>query len=281
VLTAGALWGWWAERRRSQLGYPKIENRNSKLESQNSNAEFRIPYPEFRIPHPASHIPYPVSRVPSLALLAVGLIVAYLLLLSLVGGAILPRYLLPVLPLFCLVTVAWVRRLPPLPARLIVGAAAVCFVSAWFINPPYPFPFEDNLSYADFVRLHQQAASYLETRPAEARILTAWPASDELTKSALGYVEQPLRVAAVPGFAPQDFSGVRPDSFDLLYLYSRRWEPPGNWVERFPAWLRWQERYFDYHPQVSADALAARLRLRPLWQADRRGQWVRIYAVQP
>jgi 4-amino-4-deoxy-L-arabinose transferase-like glycosyltransferase len=255
VLTAGALWGWWRVRR------------NSKLERRNSDA--------------GSRNPCPVSRVPSPVFLAAGLMAAYLLLLSLVGGAILPRYLLPVLPLFYLVMVAWVRCLPPIPARLVLSVAAVCFVSAWFINPPYPFPFEDNLAYADFVRLHQQAARYLETRPAEARILTAWPASDELTKPALGYVERPLRVGAVPGFALQDFSGVRLESFELLYLYSRRWEPPGNWVERFPAWLRWQERYFDYHPQVAADALATRLRLRPLWQADRRGQWVRIYAVVP
>ena len=194
------------------------------------------------------------------------------------GGAILPRYLLPVLPLFYLVAVALVTRLPRFPARLILAAAAACFVWAWFINPPYPFPFEDNLAYADFIRLHEQAAHFLEAQPGQPRILTAWPATDELTKPFLGYVRRPLRVVPVQGFAPQDFADVPPESFDLLYLYSRRWEPPGNWVARFPGWLRVQGRYFDYHPQVAAQALVARYHLRLLAEMEHRGQWVRIYS---
>ena len=99
--------------------------------------------------------------------LAAGLMAIYLLLLSVVGGAILPRYLLPVMLLFYLATVAMVTRLPRVPSRLILSAAATCFVWAWFINPPYPFPFEDNLAYADYIRLHQQAAHYLELQPGQ------------------------------------------------------------------------------------------------------------------
>ncbi len=64
------------------------------------------------------------------------------------------------------------------------------------------------------------------------------------------------------GFAPQELAGVPPESFDLLYLYSRRWEPPGNWVERYPAWLRMQGRYFDYQPQAAAQAVVTRYHLR-------------------
>jgi hypothetical protein len=202
----------------------------------------------------------------------------YLLLLSLVGGAILPRYLLPVLPLFYLAVVAMVTRLPRVPARLILAAAAVCFVGAWFINPPYPFPLEDNLAYADFVWLHEQAAHYLEIQPGRPRILTAWPATDELARPFLGYVRSSLRVVPVQGFAPQDFVDVTPESFDLLYLYSRRWEPPGNWVVRWPGWLRMQGRYFDYQPQAAAPAVAARYHLRLVADMERRGQWVQIYS---
>jgi hypothetical protein len=210
--------------------------------------------------------------------LTAGLVTIYLLLLSLVGGAILPRYLLPVLPLFYLVAVALVMRLPQFPARLILVAAAACFVWAWYINPPYPFPFEDNLAYADFIRLHEQAAHFLEAQPGQPRILTAWPATDELTKPFLGYVRRPLRVTPVQGFAPQEFAVVPPESFDLLYLYSRRWEPPGNWVVRFPAWLRVQGRYFDYHPQVAAEVMVAQYHLRLLAEMEHRGQWVRVYS---
>jgi hypothetical protein len=210
--------------------------------------------------------------------LIAGLVAIYLLLLSLVGGAILPRYLLPILPLFYLFTVALVTRLPRLQSGLILAAAACCFVWAWFINPPYPFPFEDNLAYADYIRLHQQAVQYLEAQPGQPRILTAWPATDELARPFLGYARNPLRVVPVQGFAPQEFAGVSPESFDLLYLYSRRWEPPGNWVARFPGWLRMQGRYFDYHPQAEAQELVVRYHLRLVAEMERRGQWVRIYS---
>jgi len=206
------------------------------------------------------------------------LVAIYLLLLSIVGGAILPRYLLPVLPLFYLVAVVLVMRLPRFPARLILAATAACFVWAWFINPPYPFPFEDNLAYADFIRLHQQAAHYLEAQPGQPRILTAWPATNELAEPYLGYVQRPLRVVPVQGFAPDEFTDAPPESFDLLFLYSRKWEPPGNWVARFPGWLRMQGRYFDYQPQVAAQALVARYHLRLRAEMERRGQWIRIYS---
>lgn len=206
------------------------------------------------------------------------LVAIYLLLLSLVGGAILPRYLLPVLPLFYLVTVALVTRLPRLPARLILATAAACFVWAWFINPPCPFPFEDNLAYADFIRLHQQAARYLEAQPGQPRILTAWPASDELARPFLGYVGYPLRVVPMGGFAALDFAQVKPESFDWLYLYSQKWEPPGNWSSRLPPWVRVPMRYFDYHSQVAAEALAARYHLRLRAEMQHRGQWVKIYS---
>lgn len=248
----------------------KDENRKSKLEIRNSEPSA---VSELRVPRLVSRPPWR----PFISLIA-GLVAIYLLLLSLVGGAILPRYLLPVLPLFYLFMVALVTRLPRLQSRLILAAAACCFVWAWFINPPYPFPFEDNLAYADYIRLHQEAVCYLESQPGQPRILTAWPATDELARPFLGYARNPLRVVPVQGFAPQEFADVSPESFDLLYLYSRRWEPPGNWVARFPGWLRMQGRYFDYHQQVAAQELVAHYHLRLIAEMERRGQWVRIYS---
>jgi len=277
LLTGGGAVGFWWGR--------KGENRNSKFETRNLKQDTisELPSASFdvRDPSPESRVPSPDSEAPlwrHFIFLTGGLIATYLLLLSLVGGAILPRYLLPVLPLFYLIAVALVMRLPRFPARLILGAAAGCFVWAWFINPPYPFPLEDNLAYADFIRLHQQAAQYLEARPGEPRILTAWPATDELAKPFLGYVRKPLRTVPVRGFALEDFARVPSESFDLLYLYSRKWEPAENWVARFPGWLRLQGRYFDYHPQIAAEVLAAQYHLHLLAEMEHRGQWVRIYS---
>jgi hypothetical protein len=274
LLTACAAVGlWWG--RKGETGNWKLETRNSR---QVANFQFPVSSFDSRTPCPVSRVPYPVSRIPNFIFLTAGLVAIYLFLLSMVGGAILPRYLLPVLPLFYLVAVALVTRLPRFPTRLILAAAAACFVWAWFINPPYPFPFEDNLAYADFIRLHQQAAHFLEVQPGQPRILTAWPATNELTEPFLGYVRRPLRVAPVQGFTPQEFAGVPPESFDLLYLYSRKWEPPGNWVTRFPGWLRMQGRYFDYQPQIAAKILVAHYHLRLLAEMEHRGQWVRIYS---
>lgn len=210
--------------------------------------------------------------------IAIGLCVAYLLMLSVVGGAVLPRYLLPIFPLFVLVGVMFVWRLPKLLARIICLAVVGCFVGAWFINPPYPFPFEDNLSYADFIRLHQQAAQFLEARPDGQRILTAWPASDELRRPFLGYVRRPLTIVSIQGFTPDDFSRVGTESFDTLYLYSRKWEPGNNWLMRFPKVREIQARYFGYAPQIREETLVARYRLKLLSHIERRGQWVRIYS---
>ena len=212
--------------------------------------------------------------------LAAGLIAAYILMLSVVGGAVLPRYLLPIVPFFILATVALVWRLPKAWARATCGVTLSCFVAAWFINPPYPFPYEDNLSFADFIRLHQDAARYLESRPAGERILTAWPATDELARPFLGYVHQPRRVIALEGFTAKDFEKVSSEDFDLLYVYSRKWEPPNNWLPRLPIFRRAQERHFGYAPQVSDQELVSRFHLKLLQQFERRGQWVRIYGKQ-
>ncbi len=78
------------------------------------------------------------------------------------GGATLERYLLPVLPVLYAAMTAGLFLFPeeshgsfvppPLAAGLIAGI---------FVNPPYPFPYENNLAFADFVHLQAQAADYL------------------------------------------------------------------------------------------------------------------------
>jgi hypothetical protein len=228
--------------------------------------------------------PIPEAEIPQLAgdftFLVVGLCTLYLLTLSLVGGAILPRYLLPVFPIFYLVVVTFIWRLPRALARTACTFAAACLVGSWFVNPPYPFPFENNLAYADFIRLHQQAAHFLEKGPDDPSVLTAWPASGELTIPTLGYVSKPLHVTTIPGFTSQDFANTSAESFDLLYLYSRRWEPKNNWLAHSALLREIQRRYFGYSPQIPERTLVARYHLRLLANFERRGQWIRIYSRQ-
>ncbi len=206
--------------------------------------------------------------------LSVGLTIAYVGMLSAVGGAVLPRYLLPVFPCFYLALLLFVETLPRPAMRAVLAVAACCFIASWFINPPYPFPYEDNLAYSDFVRLHQQAADFLSSRPDAPRILTAWPATDELDRPALGYVKKPLRVIHLQGFTARNFSKVSPGSFDLLYLYSRKWNPPGNWLKRY----RWADVALEYAPQEPPSSLVQKYHLKLLASFERRGQWVKIYS---
>jgi 4-amino-4-deoxy-L-arabinose transferase-like glycosyltransferase len=222
------------------------------------------------------------AKIPQLSgdfiYLCVGLWIVYLLTLSLVGGAILSRYLLPAFPVFYLIVVTYIWRLPRALARPACVLAAACLVGSWFTNPPYPFPFENNLAYADFVRLHQEAARFLQSVCGDPIVLTAWPASGELTTPALGYVNRPLRLAAVQGFTAADFEKTGRESFDLLYLYSRRWEPKSNWLARSALLREMHRRYFGYAPQIPESALADRYHLRLLLSLERRGQWIRIYS---
>ncbi|MDE3179976.1 MAG: glycosyltransferase family 39 protein, partial [Acidobacteriota bacterium] len=210
--------------------------------------------------------------------LALALIAVYVLMLSVVGGAILPRYMLPVFPVFYVLAVSYIQKLPRRSARALCLVVVACFALAWRINPPYPFPYEDNVSYADFIRLHQRAAHYLESLPGNPVILTAWPATDELKTPFLGYVSRPLPVAAVTDFARGSFS--KPPRFDVLYLYSRQWSPRWNLLTAFGPFRTFRQRFYDAPPQADPAKLAARFHLEFLQEFTSRGQWVRLYASE-
>lgn len=264
LLTAGALAGiGWARKKGACCLHPEIARAKS-AEPSNSPARDTRDMNQSR-------------TLTRFLLLAGCFTAANLVMLSAVGGAVLPRYLLPIFPPLVLTAVILIWRLPRPAARCIMAATAGCFVWAWFLNPPYPFPYEDNLSYANFVRLHEQAARFLETQPRNMRILTAWPATDELARPVLGYVRESRTVVPVEGFSRGEFKDVSPESFDCLYLYSRRWEPSGHWFQESHWMQKLQERYFQYRPQIPEEELVTRYHLRLLRSFEERRQWVRFY----
>jgi hypothetical protein len=204
-------------------------------------------------------------------------VAAYVLALAVVGGAVLARYLLPVYPLAVIVLVSTVwRRLPMWQAFL--GVVCFAFVLALVINPPYHFAPEDNLDYADFVRLHQQAAEYLEVHPPQGRVLTAWPGSDELTKPYLGYVTKPLEIVRLEDFSAEQIISARQEAelYDTAFLFSTKYEPSGGFLLKLPFWRELQKRYFDYHEDLPAGAAAEMLGGRIVWEGKRSGQWAAI-----
>jgi 4-amino-4-deoxy-L-arabinose transferase-like glycosyltransferase len=209
--------------------------------------------------------------------LGVALSSMYILFHSLVGGALLHRYLLPIYPLFYLCVVWYIWRLSPRLGRGVCAIAAMLFVLAWFVPGPYSFEFENCLAYSDFVRLHREAAAYLENYHGRQRVLTAWPASGEISRPFLGYVKQPLAVVAVPDFGEASFADTPGDAFDMLYLYSRKPESVHAILSRLPFVEKLNQRYFDYVPQISEQALVAKYDLKLLKKFEQHGQWVHIY----
>ncbi|MGH9412820.1 MAG: ArnT family glycosyltransferase [Terriglobales bacterium] len=211
------------------------------------------------------------ERWPAAWMLVIGV---YLLFHAAVGGAVLARYLLPALALYLIGLSELLLTLPR--AGWWVAACAAVLIASWFWNPPYPFPYEDNLAYAHFIRLHQAAARELEAQPPSGPIVTVWPATDELTRPALGYVTHALAVDALPNFSRTSLAALASlhATPAALYLYSRTYQPALNVARDAPFWLRWAHRYFDFARPAPPAAWLARLHLHAVFERSAAGQWV-------
>jgi hypothetical protein len=207
-------------------------------------------------------------------------VAAYVLALSVIGGAVLARYMLPVIPLGIIVCVSTLyRRITWW--REAVAVVVFAFAIGLFINPPHGFSPEDNLTYSDFIRLHQGAASYIEARYPRARVLTAWPANDELSEPYLGYVTNPVRVIRIEDFTPESLLAARSlPQFDVALVFSTKYDPPNSWFHR---WRRWQElkmKFFGYHRDAPPEAAAQILGGRLVFSERRNGEWVGVIEMQ-
>ena len=214
-----------------------------------------------------------------LAFLAV--ILAYVVAMAVVGGAVLARYMLPVLPLVIIIWVStlWrrVRRW-----RAVVAMVVLAFVTGLFVNPPYGFSFEDNLAYRDYSLLHQRAEQFVEARYPMARVLTAWPASDELTHPYLGYITRPMRVVRVEDFSAEQLLAAADarSEFQVALVFSTKYEPPHPWFEQWPAWRQWKTRFFGYHRDLPPAAAAEILGGKLVYSETRNGQWAAVVELE-
>lgn len=205
------------------------------------------------------------------------ILLAHILTFSVIGGAALARYLLPTYPLVILIGISTLRR--RLPEWIWAVAVIVAgFVLALFANPfGYSAP-EDNLGYRDYAILHKQASDYLRLHDPHARVLTAWPASDELTKPFLGYVQQPFNVVHVDDFSYDQLQLGRMagGQYDAAFLFSTKPQPNVSLLDRLPLWESLSRRFFGFHRDLTPDAAAAILGGRVSWERRRGQQWVAI-----
>ena len=209
------------------------------------------------------------------------LILAFITAMAVVGGAVLARYMLTVIPLVILIAVStlWRRFRGWL---WLVGLTCLAFVLALFFNPPYGFSPEDNLAYRDFVLMHEDAASFLEQRYPNARVLTAWPASGEISQPYLGYAKRPLQVVRIEDFSLDEVAGAaeQRSRFDVALVFSTKYDPPRPLLERWRAWEKMKMRFFGFHrdvpPAVAAQILGGRI----VFTEKIAGQWVAVIELE-
>jgi hypothetical protein len=197
------------------------------------------------------------------------------LLFSVLGGALLCRYLLPMYPLVLVLAVStFQRRVPYWPALALLSAAA--FVAGLFIDPPYGFAPEDNLTYAHVIRLHQAGIAQLSKRYPGATVLSAWPVTDELRHPELGYVKQPFDVYAIDDFsAPQIARAAEePGKYSAALVFSTKYDPPRPLLSLGPRSAAMDERYFGLHHDLSPEAIARELGGTLDWHREDHGQWI-------
>lgn len=105
----------------------------------------------------------------------------------------LPRYLLPILPLFCILSARAVFDLARTPRLRPLAAASALGMAGWLlVSRPFRGTGETSLRYLDVVSMHQSAIDRIATERREARVLTHWPHSDALARPLLGYVTTPI-----------------------------------------------------------------------------------------
>ncbi|HEX3373208.1 MAG TPA: glycosyltransferase family 39 protein [Edaphobacter sp.] len=222
---------------------------------------------------PSAPLAIPKPQLKAIAVVLLANWFAY----SVLGGALLTRYLLPMYPLILLVCAAtWPRHLRQWWALAALTAAA--FLAGIWINPPYAFAPEDNLTYRDFVVLHQRAVRFIDQHYPQATVLTAWPGTTELNRPELGYSNRPIKTVAIQNFAIDQIqkAAADPGSYDLAFIFSTKWDPPPNQINLSRRSQSADAKYFDFHRDLSPTEIAALLHGDVVWQARRKGEWAAV-----
>lgn len=206
------------------------------------------------------------------------IMLAHVAAFSLVGGALLTRYLLAAYPLVIVIGMSTLRRRIERwqwPAAAVIALFAV----ALFVDPPYKFAPEDNLTYRDFVELHVRATHFLLQHEQGAAILTAWPATDELKHPYLGYVNAPLPTVAVENFTVEEIYKARQmrGRYQVAYLFSTKYDQPTWFLSRW--WEAAHRRYFDEHTDVDPETAEKMLEGKIVYLARKKAEWVAVIEI--
>jgi hypothetical protein len=190
---------------------------------------------------------------------------------SVLGGALLCRYLLPMYPLVLMLAVSTFHRRVRY-WHWLAALSAAAFVAGIFVNPPYGFAPEDNLAYAHVIRLHQAGIGQLKARYPGATVLSAWPVTDALAKPELGWVKQPWDVYAIDDFSAAQIDKAADEAgrYSAALVFSTKYDPP----PLISLGRRYDEKYFGLHHDLPPEAIAQRLHGQLVWKGQDQGMWI-------
>lgn len=207
----------------------------------------------------------------------IALIVANWIAFSVLGGALLTRYLLPVYPLILLLCIdLWREHTRHLV--WITGATAAVFLSGLWINPPTAFAPEDALVYRDMIVVHEEAIAFVNQHYPEAKVLTAWPVSTDLFNPFLGYTNHSTKVMSIEDFSAAEIekAAQHPEDFDTAIVFTTHYVPPalGHYMQSHPK----SESARDYgaHLALTPAQIAAVLHGQIVWRDNRDGEWAAV-----
>ncbi|MCU1262110.1 MAG: hypothetical protein JWO80_4995, partial [Bryobacterales bacterium] len=199
----------------------------------------------------------------------------HVLAVSAFGGAVLERYLTPLLPLLY---IAFAVALAACPRKWqMIGTLTLVplLVAANFLNPLYPFPWENNLAFASFVSLDRKAADFLENSYPGLAVATMFPLAGALRRPDFGYVTRPMHVRDMDDFSVRSITALAKDKPDVLAVYSTTWDPLH--VLKSSAIGGFLTTFYRYEPQATSDQIARILHMRPMARWELNGQWVEVF----
>jgi hypothetical protein len=205
--------------------------------------------------------------------IAASFVLANVLVVSALGGAVLERYTLPALPVVYIAFATSLQALMPRTRQLALAALLVCLAVANFVNPIYPFPLENNLAFVSFVGLEEEAAYAMEQKgdalPEGGSVATVFPVSNALRNPAFGFVQVPRRVVEMNDFSRSEVDKLKGLAPEMVVVYQREWDPL-RLLER-PGVREFLARYYGYKPELNAEEIAAALSMRVGRRWKRRG----------
>lgn len=221
--------------------------------------------------------PKPPALTSSALLTIAVLVLANWIAFSILGGALLTRYLLPVYPLILVVCIdVWQGRTHRWP--IFAAFTAVAFVSALWINPPTSFAPEDNLTYRDMLVVQKGAIDFVQQHYPNARVLTAWPVTTDLFLPELGFARYSMKPVAIEDFTLAQIrkAAREPGRYDTAIVFTTHFVAPSlrRYLLAHPDSSRGRQYAAtrDLTPAEIASVLGGRI----VWQESIGGEWAAV-----